>query len=417
MSKIYLKLFLCLVFLLTAFSFHDRISPVFAEGLSKQHTVVLKAAKLRPDIAVYYFSAPETMQPGEDLAGKCKLAVKNLGAADAVSFNVDVVLSSNSDIPFQYATYSENYKDDVLLSGGRSHVELVKPGEVVDLSDRVMGIIPSDTPSGRYHLGIVVDPGRRVPEVETMIGNNIVTREIEITPTQTVMPRIVAPVHMAARPAGVDLTIASLGVDKVMFQPGESIKLDYQLTSTGSAHLNAFNMEVSAEGPLPKDTKHDLQRWGMPTGLLDDLRSGKTISQTWVIEIPTSLEAGDYRLMIRADVDSYVEETNEHNNSAYHIITVVPPPPPPTVHRAMTMTMEPDTNYFGMDYNDGRLPRENCGPECCRDACAKDPKCKAYTWVKPGVQGPTARCWLKHSVPAKSTDYNTISGRKVLSQP
>jgi hypothetical protein len=93
------------------------------------------------------------------------------------------------------------------------------------------------------------------------------------------------------------------------------------------------------------------------------------------------------------------------------------PPPPPTVRRATTVTIEQNTNYFGMDYNDGKLPRDNCGPECCRDECKKDPKCKAYTWVKPGVQGPTARCWLKNGVPAKSTDYNTISGRKVMSQP
>jgi hypothetical protein len=91
--------------------------------------------------------------------------------------------------------------------------------------------------------------------------------------------------------------------------------------------------------------------------------------------------------------------------------------PPPTVHSTTTMTMEHDTNYFGMDYNDGKLPRANCDAECCRDACRKDPRCKAYTWVKPGVQGPTARCWLKHGVPAKSRDYNTISGRKVMSQP
>lgn len=213
----------------------------------------------------------------------------------------------------------------------------------------------------------------------------------------------------------MDLEVTSFGVDKSRLQHGEAVKLDYQLTNTGTGHLNAFNMEVSAEGPLPKDTKHHLRGWGMPTSLLDDLGRGKTISQTWVIDIPPRLESGDYRLIIRADIDGYVDETNENNNAADHMITIVSPPP--TVHKTMTMTMEHDTNYFGMDYNDGRLPRANCGPECCRDACRKDPKCKAYTWVKPGVQGPTARCWLKRGVPARSTDHNTISGRKVISRP
>ena len=155
----------------------------------------------------------------------------------------------------------------------------------------------------------------------------------------------------------------------------------------------------------------------MPTALLDDMEKGKTVSQKWVIDLPSSLESGDYRLVIRADADGYVGETNENNNSAHQVIAIASPAPPPTAHRAVTMTMERDTNYYGMDYNDGRLPRRNCGPECCRDACKKDRRCKAYTWVKPGVQGPTARCWLKNGVPAKSTDYNTVSGRKIISQP
>ena len=417
MSKIYFKLFLCLVVVSVAFALHYLVSPAFSQGLYKQHKAVLKAVKPRPDIAIYNFTAPETIHPGEDVAGKCKLSVKNLGTADAENFNVDIVLSGNSSIPLGYATYSENYKDDVLLKGGRTHVERVGPGEVVDLSDHVMGTIPSDTPPGTYYLGIVVDPGRGVPEVDTTTANNIGRRTIQVTQALAVTPTIMVPAVTAVKPVGVDLRITSFGIDKSRLKPGEAITLDYGLTNIGSGHLNAFNMEVSAQGPVPKDTKYPLRRWGMPTTLLDDLQEGKTVSQTWVIDIPPSLEPGDYNLFIQADADGYVSETNENNNSAYRVVTIASPPPPPTMHRAMTMTMEENTNYFGMDYNDGQLPREDCGPECCRDTCEKDPKCKAYTWVKPGVQGATARCWLKHSVPAKSTDYNTISGRKVLSQP
>ncbi|MGK9170498.1 PAN domain-containing protein [Inquilinus limosus] len=35
----------------------------------------------------------------------------------------------------------------------------------------------------------------------------------------------------------------------------------------------------------------------------------------------------------------------------------------------------------------------------CRNSCGGDPRCQAWTWVKPGFQGPTGRCWLKHRVP------------------
>lgn len=33
--------------------------------------------------------------------------------------------------------------------------------------------------------------------------------------------------------------------------------------------------------------------------------------------------------------------------------------------------------------------------ELCYNACLQEKGCKAYTYVKPGVQGPNAKCWLK----------------------
>jgi hypothetical protein len=35
----------------------------------------------------------------------------------------------------------------------------------------------------------------------------------------------------------------------------------------------------------------------------------------------------------------------------------------------------------------------------CRDSCGGDLKCQAFTWVRPGIQGPDGRCWLKSGVP------------------
>ena len=47
-------------------------------------------------------------------------------------------------------------------------------------------------------------------------------------------------------------------------------------------------------------------------------------------------------------------------------------------------------------------------PGLCEGACAKDPKCRAFTYVHPGVQGPKARCWLKHGVPPEEVDPNHV---------
>lgn len=35
----------------------------------------------------------------------------------------------------------------------------------------------------------------------------------------------------------------------------------------------------------------------------------------------------------------------------------------------------------------------------CRDRCIKEHNCRAWTWVRPGFQGPAANCWLKGAIP------------------
>ncbi|MFO7179307.1 MAG: PAN domain-containing protein [Pseudomonadota bacterium] len=51
-------------------------------------------------------------------------------------------------------------------------------------------------------------------------------------------------------------------------------------------------------------------------------------------------------------------------------------------------------------------------PELCAQSCAEEPRCVAYTYVKPGVQGSKARCWLKSSVGVRATNPDTVSGVK-----
>jgi hypothetical protein len=73
-------------------------------------------------------------------------------------------------------------------------------------------------------------------------------------------------------------------------------------------------------------------------------------------------------------------------------------------------TMEQDSYRPGSDYTSFDLSEAN--PSRCRNACATDVNCRAYTYMKPGVQGPKARCWLKNGVPAASKHSCCISGVK-----
>ena len=72
-------------------------------------------------------------------------------------------------------------------------------------------------------------------------------------------------------------------------------------------------------------------------------------------------------------------------------------------------TNEPDTNRPGRDYRSFDLVG-NYQVEQCVGQCENDSRCVAWTYVRPGVQGPRARCWLKNALPAAQFSGCCISG-------
>jgi hypothetical protein len=76
------------------------------------------------------------------------------------------------------------------------------------------------------------------------------------------------------------------------------------------------------------------------------------------------------------------------------------------------VTVESDTDRPGSDYRNFDLPQP--GHQACLDACAGEPSCVAYTYVKPGIQAPNARCWLKSSVPTPIQSACCVSGIKQI---
>jgi len=84
--------------------------------------------------------------------------------------------------------------------------------------------------------------------------------------------------------------------------------------------------------------------------------------------------------------------------------------PAPSPSPSPSLTYEPNTDRPGSDYSNFNLNNPN--PNKCRAICASQPNCKAYTYVKPGIQGPKARCWLKNAVPPKKFSNCCVSGKK-----
>ena len=83
-----------------------------------------------------------------------------------------------------------------------------------------------------------------------------------------------------------------------------------------------------------------------------------------------------------------------------------------TVTSRAETTIEPGVDRPGADLSSFDLPQADLA--LCRQACEEQAACKAYTYVKPGVQGPKARCWLKSSVPPAMANSCCTSGVKVL---
>jgi hypothetical protein len=67
-----------------------------------------------------------------------------------------------------------------------------------------------------------------------------------------------------------------------------------------------------------------------------------------------------------------------------------------------------DTDRPGNNYRNFDLPQPD--PGLCQDSCRKESRCRAFTYVKPGIQGSKARCWLKDAVPPEKPSDCCISG-------
>jgi hypothetical protein len=83
--------------------------------------------------------------------------------------------------------------------------------------------------------------------------------------------------------------------------------------------------------------------------------------------------------------------------------------------RQTCSAMEQDTDRPGQDVRSFSLSDPD--PAKCQNACSVIPACRAWTYVKPGVQGVQARCWLKDGVPSPVHNTNCIPGTCSMTAP
>jgi hypothetical protein len=83
-------------------------------------------------------------------------------------------------------------------------------------------------------------------------------------------------------------------------------------------------------------------------------------------------------------------------------------PPPPVATSAAAM--EADTDRIGGDLYGFALTQAD--PAACQAVCNVHAQCQAWTFVKPGIKGPQAQCYLKSPAPAPTRSNCCVSGAK-----
>jgi hypothetical protein len=78
--------------------------------------------------------------------------------------------------------------------------------------------------------------------------------------------------------------------------------------------------------------------------------------------------------------------------------------------------MQIDMDRPGMDYRTFDISQPD--PKACQIFCMRDTKCKAFSFIKPGQRGGTAKCSLKSGVPTAVRNTCCVSGiRSALPEP
>ena len=120
---------------------------------------------LKPDLTIAISQCPGTVKAGQELGASFVVQATNSGSVAVKQVGVDIVLKKAPRCggPVDWAVYSPNFSDGVLLKGGREFIDL-NAGQTVPVKLNGMNVIPADTPAGTYFLCAVVDAGNKVAE-------------------------------------------------------------------------------------------------------------------------------------------------------------------------------------------------------------------------------------------------------------
>ncbi|MFT3684786.1 MAG: CARDB domain-containing protein [Phycisphaerales bacterium] len=255
-----------------------------------------------PDLTSTLVTSGGSIAPGSYFTGT--LTVRNLTQAASGSFYVTISLSSDG------------------IAGNDDDIELMSV-RVTDLSNPAMGLAGNATRvfsnlrmyipygatgggalnPGSYRVVVTVDSDEEV--TESSESNN---QTISTTASVTIPAR-----NTANDPAGPDLTTYVYPISGT-YQPGQAITVSAIIANLGNATAASpiFSAYLSANNTLDGG---DVLLSGDVFGDLGDTGPGSLFA-TANLTIPGSAPNGTFYVILVADVDDDIEETNENNNAS-----------------------------------------------------------------------------------------------------
>jgi hypothetical protein len=218
------------------------LKPGFRVQLSDAQGCEISFLEL-PDLAVR-MKYPINATPGQAIANEISITIENQGTVEAKDVIVEVVISSDAQIPIQPAAYSENFKEDSLLEGGQGTVASVKPGESLTVSLPGTLKIPADTSPARYYLGAIADPGKKIAELNEENNRETGFIMISIPETQAAGGRPAGKAGWSINPRAIPLKSPARTHPSRMARIGESVQFDLISINSNSATWENFFWEV-----------------------------------------------------------------------------------------------------------------------------------------------------------------------------
>lgn len=257
-------------------------------------------AHAQADLEIIDFVVPQFVVRGERF--EVSVEVINRGEhvhgtqnAGRNGYMVDLVLSVDGDVPVRFARFSPNFRDDVLLRGGRiSNTNDLDRGD----RQRFEGYrveVPQDTPLAEYLICAIVDPGDRFSErVET---NNVSCEAITVLD----------------EPPYVDFAVEFLEIQVVCPRGVEMLHLMFNLSNLGNipspevrGNFAWVNLLIDGVGELGPDIGELIQAQGRPLG------PGQQVLRR--AAVPPAFADQRVVATIFADWRQEVDEPNEDNN-------------------------------------------------------------------------------------------------------